>query len=128
MKFDTYLAIGIGGFLGAIARAWITGVAHTLFRTHFPLGTTIVNLVGSFTLGVLAGLIAIKALENPFLKSLLTTGMMGALTTYSTFALESYFLIEGGRWEKALLFVVINLVGTILLAGGGFKFVTTLLR
>ena len=128
VKFDTYLAIGIGGFIGAILRAGITGFANSLFKSHFPLGTTLVNLIGSLILGILAGLITLKAIENPFLKSLLTTGMMGALTTYSTFALESYFLLDSGRVDKAIIFIVINLVGTILLAGLGFKVILSLFK
>jgi CrcB protein len=54
--------------------------------------------------------------------------MMGALTTYSTFALESYFLLDSGRVDKAIIFIVINLVGTILLAGLGFKVVLSLFK
>jgi len=128
IKMDIYLAIGIGGFIGAIGRAYTTNLANHLFKSPFPWGTTIVNLTGSFLLGIFVGLISQKLLQHPFLKSLLTTGMMGALTTYSTFAVESFFLIDNGKWERAGLFILVNLLGTILLAGIGFKSTLNLLK
>jgi len=127
LKFDTYLAIGIGGFIGAIGRAYTTHLANTLFKSPFPWGTSIVNLTGSFILGVLVALISLKLVNNPFLKSLFTTGMMGAFTTYSTFAVESFFLLDSGKWERAVGFILLNLIGTIVLAGLGFKTTLTLL-
>ncbi|EDM22837.1 fluoride efflux transporter FluC, partial [Caminibacter mediatlanticus] len=80
MKFDTMLAIGIGGFIGAILRAYTSGLINNTIKHDIPFGTLSVNLIGSFILGVLIGLIQYNIIENSYIKSLLTTGMMGALT------------------------------------------------
>ena len=121
MKFDTYLAIGIGGFIGAILRAYTAGVVNHAFKHDIPFGTIAVNLIGSFTLGVLIGLIQFSFIQNPYLKSLLTTGMMGAFTTFSTFAVESFFLYRNGLLMEGSVYILINVIGSILLAAAGFK-------
>ncbi len=123
MKFDTYLAIGIGGFIGAILRAYIAGFVNHTIKHSIPFGTLAVNLIGSFTLGVLIGLIQTNIITNPHLKSLLTTGMMGALTTFSTFAIENFFLIQNGLIVESLIYIALNVIGSIILAGAGFKLI-----
>ena len=121
MKFDTYLAIGIGGFIGAILRAYTAGVVNHAFKHDIPFGTMAVNLIGSFILGVLIGLIQFGAIQNPYIKSLLTTGMMGAFTTFSTFAIESFFLIKNGLVIESLVYISLNVIGSIILAAAGYK-------
>jgi len=121
MKFDTYLAIGIGGFIGAILRAYTAGIVNHAFKHDIPFGTLAVNLIGSFILGVLIGLIQSSVIQNPYMKSLLTTGMMGAFTTFSTFAVESFFLIKNGLLIEALTYISLNLFGSIILAAAGYK-------
>ena len=121
MKFDTYLAIGIGGFIGAILRAYTAGVINHIFKHNIPFGTVSVNLIGSFILGALIGLIQFSAIQNPYLKSMLTTGIMGAFTTFSTFAVESFFLIKNGLLIEAMTYISLNLFGSIILAAAGYK-------
>ncbi len=121
MKIDTYLAIGIGGFIGAILRAYTAGIINHAFKHNIPFGTMAVNLIGSFVLGVLIGLIQYQIIQNPYLKSLLTTGMMGAFTTFSTFAIESFFLIKNGLIIESLVYILLNVIGSIILAGAGYK-------
>ena len=121
MKFDTYLAIGIGGFIGAILRAYTAGVVNHAFKHDIPFGTLAVNLIGSFILGILIGLIQFGTIQNPYLKSLLTTGMMGAFTTFSTFAVESFFLIKNGLIIESLVYISLNVIGSIVLAAAGYK-------
>jgi len=121
MKFDTYLAIGIGGFIGAILRAYTAGLVNNAFKHDIPFGTIAVNLIGSFILGTLIGLIQFSAIQNPYIKSLLTTGMMGAFTTFSTFAVESFFLIKNGLIIESLVYISLNVIGSILLAAAGYK-------
>ena len=121
MKFDTYLAIGIGGFIGAILRAYTAGVVNHAFKHDIPFGTLSVNLIGSFILGLLIGLIQFSVIQNPHLKSLLTTGMMGAFTTFSTFAVESFFLIKNGLIIESLIYISLNVIGSIVLAAAGYK-------
>ncbi len=121
MKFDTYLAIGIGGFIGAILRAYTAGVVNNTIKHDIPFGTIAVNLIGSFILGILIGLIQCSIIQNPYMKSMLTTGMMGAFTTFSTFAVESFFLMKNGLMMESLVYISINVVGAILLAAAGYK-------
>ena len=93
MSFSTILAIGLGGFLGSISRAYIVYISNKTFISDFPYGILAVNLLGSFLIGVA---FAAFTLQNfsPETKAFLTTGFLGALTTYSTFAIESFFLLQ----------------------------------
>ena len=128
MSFQTILAIGLGGFIGAILRAYISGVVNHNFTHNIPFGTLAVNLLGSFILGSLFAFFTYTQLFSPHLKSFLSTGMMGALTTYSTFAMESFFLLNGGMYVMALSNMALNLFGTVIMAGAGFKLFEGFLR
>ena len=119
LSWQTILAIGLGGFLGAIARAYAVHYTNKYFPIEFPLGILLVNLVGSFLAGVLFAYFSTYPLSVN-LKSFLTTGFLGALTTYSTFAIESYLLL-GTSLYVAMANITLNLVGTIIAAGSGFK-------
>ncbi len=128
MKLDTMLAIGIGGFIGAILRAYTAGIVNNAIKHDIPFGTLSVNLIGSLLLGIFIGAIQYGGIQNPYLKSLLTTGMMGAFTTFSTFAVESFFLFKNGLIIEGLSYVFLNVVGCILLAGAGFKGIEAILK
>ena len=128
MKIQTMLAIGAGGFIGAILRAYISGLVNEHVSHNIPFGTLAVNLLGSFILGSLFAYFTYTQIFSVHLKSFLSTGMMGALTTYSTFAMESFFLINGGMYIAAVSNMLLNLFGTILMAGAGFKLFESLLK
>jgi CrcB protein len=128
MKLQTALAIGTGGFIGAILRAYISGVVNEHFSHNIPFGTLAVNLLGSFILGSLFAYFTYTQIFSVHMKSLLSTGMMGALTTYSTFAMETFFLLNGGMVISAVSNMALNLFGTILMAGAGFKLFESLLK
>ncbi len=121
MSWQTILAIGSGGFLGAVARGYLNGVFSRTMPSFLPFGTLGVNLLGSFILGVLFALFAHTSMFSTHVKSFLSTGCMGALTTYSTFAMESFWLLEGSSFMFGLLNIALNVIGTILFAGGGYK-------
>lgn len=123
MSWQTLLAIGSGGFFGAIARAYFNGLINHHFPHALPLGTLGVNLLGSFILGgILASFIFFQGI-SPEAKSLVTTGFLGAFTTYSTFAFETFLLLQGGSWVLGVANVIMNVVGTIIAAGAGYKLV-----
>ena len=119
MSWQTIFAVGSGGFLGAVSRVYMIGVVNRLFPHHLPLGTLGVNLVGSFIIGVLFAYFTFNEV-SPNVKSFLTSGFLGALTTYSTFAIESYFLLGNNFWY-GVLNMGLNLFGTILMAAIGYK-------
>ena len=126
MKADTLLAIGIGGFIGAILRAYVVFLINSNIKHNIPFGTLSVNLIGSFLLGILIGLIEFYIIQNPYIKSLLTTGLLGAFTTFSTFAIESFFLFKNSLYLEAISYILLNVIGSIILAGAGFKIIESI--
>jgi CrcB protein len=127
MSWQTILAIGSGGFIGAILRAYLNGVISHRLPHDLPFGTLGVNLLGSFIMGCLVGYFIYSSIPV-YLKSFLTTGILGALTTYSTFAIESFLLIEGGSIGLAMLNMTLNLIGTVVMAGSGYYLINTLFK
>ncbi|NWF66951.1 MAG: fluoride efflux transporter CrcB [Campylobacterales bacterium] len=121
MSWQTLIAIGSGGFLGAISRAYINALFAKEFGTAFPYSTLFVNVVGSFFIGFLLSLFNNIQIDT-HVKSFLTTGFLGALTTFSTFSIETYFLLEINILN-GILNIVLNLIGSIVAAIIGLKVV-----
>jgi len=119
MSWQTILAIGSGGFIGAVSRAYLNGLISHRVPHDLPFGTLGVNLIGSFIMGSLVAYFMYVSLPV-HLKSFLTTGILGALTTYSTFAIESFLLFEGGSFALALTNMALNVFGTVVMAGSGY--------
>lgn len=126
MSIQTILAIGSGGFIGAILRAYLSGVINRNFPHDIALGTLGVNIIGSFLIGVLFAVFYEIEISS-HIKSFLITGMLGALTTFSTFAIESLWLFKT-NYILALINIALNVVLTISFAGIGFKFFENLLK
>lgn len=120
MSWQTILAIGSGGFLGSVLRAYLNGVVSARMPHDLPFGTLSVNLIGSFIMGVLMAYFMYTNLFSTHIKSFLTTGILGGLTTYSTFAIESFLLLNSGQIALALANISLNAFGSILMAGSGF--------
>jgi fluoride exporter len=110
----TVIGIAIAGALGALARYGLDGGVSRRTGGAFPWGTFVVNVSGSFFVGLLFTLLTDRWLVAPWLRSTLTIGLIGAYTTFSTLSLESYRLLEDGAYAIA----VANLFGS-LLAGVG---------
>ncbi len=119
ISWHTILAIGVGGFLGAIARAYSVHMTNKVVPLEFPLGVLLVNIVGSFIIGALFAIFAHYTVSEPF-KAFLTTGFLGALTTYSTFAIESFFLLQTSL-VLGVSNMILNVLGTVLAAASGYK-------
>jgi CrcB protein len=128
MSWQTILAIGSGGFIGAILRSYINGLISHKLPHDLPFGTLGVNLLGSFIMGCLIAYFMYSSLFSVHLKSFLTTGVLGALTTYSTFAIDSFLLLEGGSFILAFTNMALNLFGTIFMAGSGYYLINTLFK
>ena len=110
------ISVFIGGGLGALLRYTLGIICHDRvvfsWLSGIPLGTLIANWLGSFTLGVLMGALPVS---SP-LKVGLTTGLMGGLTTFSTFSAEGAHLISEGQVLRAGLHLTLHVAGGVLLA------------
>lgn len=104
------LLVGAGGFAGAIARYTIDLQVTQRFGS-FPWGTMVVNLSGSFLVGLMFALVTERAALPAELRGPLMIGFLGAYTTFSTLALESWRMIEDGAWLLAAL----NLGGSVVI-------------
>ena len=123
MNTLTIIAVASGGALGATLRLLINGAVNKNFVHSLPLGTLAVNLIGSLLIGVLFAYFHLNTSLSPHLKTFMVTGILGALTTYSTFAIESFFLLESGHYAQAFANMALNVFGTILMAGLGYLLV-----
>ncbi len=128
MSWQTLLAIGSGGFIGAVLRAYLNGLISHKVPHDLPYGTLGVNLLGSLIMGILVAYFMYTTLFPIHVKSFLSTGILGALTTYSTFAIESVLLLQGGSIMLAALNMSLNVFGTVLMAGIGYWSASSLLR
>lgn len=126
LTWQTVLAVGIGGFLGAIARVYANAAITKAMPSEFPFGILTVNVVGSFIIGTLFALFLHYSFPTT-IKAFLTSGFLGALTTYSTFAIESFLLLETSLF-LGIANMFFNLFGTVFAAGMGYKIVTMFLR
>lgn len=102
------LLVGLGGCIGAIMRYGITRWLLST-ATTFPFATLLVNVLGSLLLGFFATWIAHKTSIESELRLLIQVGLFGALTTFSTFSLDTLNLINSGQLFKAMLNVVLNI-------------------
>ncbi|MCC6704123.1 MAG: fluoride efflux transporter CrcB [Thermomicrobiales bacterium] len=108
--------VAIGAFFGAIARFLVVDRIARRVAGAFPYGTLLVNLTGSFALGVIATLIAERYGGDRAASLLLATGFLGAYTTFSSFSYETVLLLEAGAFRPALANVVGSTAGGIALA------------
>ncbi len=104
------LAIAIGGALGALSRYWVVGVITSLYDRSFPFGTLVVNILGSFLIGVLYVLIIEKLDVAAEWHAILMVGFVGAFTTFSTFSLETLMLLQEGRIAAAMIYILSSVV------------------
>ncbi|MBT5331851.1 MAG: fluoride efflux transporter CrcB [Porticoccaceae bacterium] len=111
--------VALGGALGASLR-YIT-VQLVEVQSGFPVATLIVNILGSFLIGVCYVLILEKTLISEIWRPLLMAGFLGGLTTFSAFSLEAVALFEEGRWQMALSYIVFSTVFCIVAAFSGIQ-------
>ncbi|GGB58315.1 fluoride efflux transporter CrcB [Shewanella inventionis] len=101
------LLVALGGSIGAVLRYLLSIFMIQLFGSSFPFGTLLVNLLGSFLMGVVYALGQLSHV-SPEIKALIGVGLLGALTTFSTFSNETLLLLQEGHWHKAVLNVLLN--------------------
>ena len=113
-----YLIVFIGAGIGGALRHGVNVAATKLFGFGFPYGTLIVNVAGSFVMGLLAGYFAYRAGLPQHVRLFLTTGILGGFTTFSTFSLDAAVLIERHAYGAAAGYVV----GSVAAALAGLFF------
>jgi len=120
MNLSLPIAVGIGGFAGALLRFYTSAAIVKTVGTEFAFVATIaVNLLGCFAIGILWTLVLKTSHLSPMMQRLLITGLLGSLTTFSTFALDSLILLQSGRVRAALANLSVNVFAGLLLVWAG---------
>ncbi len=110
MNWPSVTAVALGGALGSVAR-YLAGIAAgRLLGMSFPWGTLIINVTGSLLIGVFAGLFATRWELSQPMRIFLTVGICGGYTTFSTFALDAFYLIERGEAAAAGAYAIASVV------------------
>jgi len=116
-----YLYVGAGGIVGVIARyqlgIWISSTAR--FGTGFPVATLVINLTGSLLLGLLMRYLTETA-ASPEVRAMLTIGLCGGFTTFSTFGYETMSLLTEGAWRTAVVYTISSAAGSVLACFAGY--------
>ena len=112
------LFIALGGALGAFLRYWTGILSGMLFGTRFPVGTLVVNVAGSFIIGMTAAAVAAGKLSVFPWNDLIMQGFCGALTTFSTFSMDSFQMLRQGQslaaWGNMALSMILCLSAAAL--------------
>jgi fluoride exporter len=116
-----YLWIGVGSALGGMARYWCSGLAASRLGETFPWGTLIVNVTGSFVIGLFAtisgpdGRLLVPSLARQFVM----LGFCGGYTTFSSFSLQTLSLIREGEWLHAVVNIALSVALCLLAVAAG---------
>ena len=116
---QTLFYIALGGALGAVLRYAVTNGVHAMIGRGFPYGTLTVNVVGSLIMGLMYIIFIERVSNNLPLRVMIITGFLGAFTTFSTFSIETFNLLENGEAAKALINVLISVILCLLAAWAG---------
>ncbi|MCX8959292.1 fluoride efflux transporter CrcB [Erwinia psidii] len=120
------IAVIIGGSAGCVIR-WLLGIRLNALFPELPPGTLLVNLVGGFIIGAAMAWFLRNPHIDPAWKLLITTGLCGGMTTFSTFSLEIITLMQTGKMLWALISVLTHVIGSLLMTFAGFWLMTLLL-
>ncbi len=116
------LIVGVGGFFGSIGRYLLSGAVYQMFpNLHFPIGTTVVNILGCFLIGIATALVEVRNLLSPEIRVFLMIGMLGGFTTFSTFGYETIALLRDGAFFTGLANVLIQVIVGISAVWLGFN-------
>lgn len=112
-----FLGGGIGSVLRYLAGIWV----YRMIPTPFPWSTWLVNMVGSFVIGIVYGLVLSANQTGEFHKLLLITGFCGGFTTFSSFSYENMILLQDGKFLPFMIYALSSLVVGILMVFLGYK-------
>lgn len=120
-----FVAVGAGAAIGAWLR-WGLGLWMNPWFVTLPLGTLAANLVGGALMGAVLALVHTLPALSPALKLFLTTGLLGGLTTFSTFSAEGLHLLQRGEWGWLALHMLAHVAGSLAMAWAGYTLVMSL--
>ena len=112
MNMRLIIIVGIGSFLGGVLRYLLVQFTQSRAMAEFPFGTLLVNVIGSFLIGLIFGLAAKFSLSQEW-RFFLMTGALGGFTTFSAFSLETANMLRNGQLSMALLYILGSLILTI---------------
>ena len=116
--------VGVGGFLGSIGRYLLAGTVYRIFpNLNFPIGTAVVNILGCFLIGFIAGLVEVRNLLGPELRIFILIGLLGGFTTFSTFGFETFALLRDGAFIAAFANVLVQVIVGISAVWLGFNII-----
>ncbi len=117
---QTVLSIALFGAAGCLCRYWLSGAVNRILGAHsFPFGTMVVNLIGAFLIGLVMEFSVRSTMIPHTLRVALTIGFMGGLTTFSTFSMETFTLLERGQIMTACVNVLVSVVLCLVATWGG---------
>jgi CrcB protein len=109
-----YLWVAIGGALGGVSRFWLSGLVASRFGETFPWGTLVINITGSFLIGIFAALVTpegrLDSQSRVFVTQFLMIGVCGGYTTFSAFSLRTLQLMQERQWLYAGGNVILSVV------------------
>lgn len=129
MGLTTYLWVALGGALGSMARFWFGAVVATIYPSHFPLGTVLLNILGSFVIGFFATLTGPDGrIPASFeTRAFVMVGVCGGFTTFSAFSLQTLDLARNSHWLQAGGNVVISVIACLIAVWAGHALATALI-
>ena len=114
-----YVMVGVGGCLGSILRFWLGSYIGEKMGTRFPYGTFVINITGSFLIGLVFSLLQAKTQWSPNWRYLIPIGFIGGYTTFSSFEFETLRSVQDGQFGLGLLYVGLSVcVGFVAVWGG----------
>lgn len=106
MNPQLLLFVGLGGAIGAVGRFLVMSAVGHFTHAGFPWGTLTVNVLGAFTLGAVLELSALAWSPSPEIRAMVVVGGLGAFTTFSTFSMDLYYLLDRGQLVSASAYAV----------------------
>jgi CrcB protein len=104
------LAVAVGGAVGSVLRFWMSTFVHSFVSRAFPYGTLAVNVLGCLAMGFLFVLFVERFVDNTVWRAAILIGVLGGFTTFSSFSIETFNLIEQGEALRALANVMLSVV------------------
>jgi CrcB protein len=115
MKYILFIALG--GASGTVSRYLLANWVHGMWEGKLPMGTLLVNMMGSFAIGILYVILVERQYFHPDWRGVLMVGFLGAFTTFSTFSLETMTLLESGDFVHAVAYMFGSAILCVVMAG-----------